>query len=150
LGTYFVRQVTKFNNRRTQFLKTLSENLYFRSLDHDIGVFHHLLGAAEETLTTTTLLAYHLLRTASAPLTPQALGRRVEEWTAGLDGDAVDLDLLDAVSELRRLSLVIEHDDGKLSPIGLVEARQALDQRWVDLAQTPPVEVGSRQGRLST
>jgi hypothetical protein len=143
LGTYFWRQVTKFNNRRTQFLKTLSESLYFRSLDHDIGVFHHLLGAAEETLTTTTLLAYHLLHTAGAPLTAQELGERIEDWTARHGDAGIDLDLVDAFGELRRLCLVTELADGSLTSIGLVEARQVLERLWIDLAQAPSVEVTS-------
>jgi hypothetical protein len=47
-GGYLVRQFTKFKNRKIQFMKALSENLYFRNLDNDVGVFHHLLDAAEE------------------------------------------------------------------------------------------------------
>ncbi len=47
-GGYVVRQVTKFKNRKILFMKALSENLYFRNLDNDAGVFHHLLDAAEE------------------------------------------------------------------------------------------------------
>jgi Protein of unknown function (DUF3754) len=42
LGGYLVRQFTKFKNRKIQFMKALSENLYFRNLDNDAGVFHHL------------------------------------------------------------------------------------------------------------
>jgi hypothetical protein len=30
---------------RSSFMKALSENLYFRNLDNDAGVFHHLLDA---------------------------------------------------------------------------------------------------------
>jgi hypothetical protein len=89
----------------------------------------------------TTLLAYHMLRTADAPLTAQELGERIEDWTAR-HGDAdIDLDLVDAFSELRRLCLVTELDDGSITAIGLVGARQVLGRMWIDLAQKPSVEV---------
>jgi hypothetical protein len=141
LGTFFVRQVTKFNNRKTVFMKTLSDNLYFRCLDNDVGVFHHLLGAAEDTQATTTLLAYHVLRMADGPLTMQALGSRIEEWIAQHVDAPVDLDLIDAVRELRRVSVVTELDDGRLRAIGLTEARQGLEQMWINLIQPTTVEV---------
>ena len=63
-GGYLVRQFTKFKNRKIQFMKALSENLYFRNLDNDAGVFHHLLDAAEEEEVKEAVLAYHFLRTA--------------------------------------------------------------------------------------
>ena len=63
-GGFLVRQFTKFKNRKIQFMKSLSENLYFRNLDNDAGVFHHLLDAAEEEEVKEAVLAYHFLRTA--------------------------------------------------------------------------------------
>ena len=63
-GGFVVRQVTKFKNRKILFMKALSENLYFRNLDNDAGVFHHLLDAAEEEEVKEAVLAYHFLRTA--------------------------------------------------------------------------------------
>ena len=38
----------QFKNRKIQFMKMLSENLYIHNLDNDAGVFHYLLDAAEE------------------------------------------------------------------------------------------------------
>src|SRR5262249_4359858 len=96
-GAYFVRQVTKFKNRKILFMKALSDNLYFRNLDNDAGVFHHLLDAAEEAETTETVLAYHMLRTAGHPLPAEVLDRRVEEWFARRWDATVDFDVDDAV-----------------------------------------------------
>jgi hypothetical protein len=63
-------------NRKIQFMKALSENLDFRNLDNDAGVFHFLLDAAEEEVTE-AVLAYHFLRTAARPLTAAELDRRI-------------------------------------------------------------------------
>ena len=79
-GGYLVRQVTKFKNRKILFMKALSENLYFRNLDNDAGVFHHLLDAAEEAEVTEAVLAYHFLHVAGEPLTPSELDGRIEAW----------------------------------------------------------------------
>jgi uncharacterized protein DUF3754 len=134
-GAYFVRQVTKFKNRKILFMKALSDNLYFRNLDNDAGVFHHLLDAAEEAETTETVLAYHLLRTAGHPLPAEALDRRVEKWFAERWNATVDFDIEDAVRKLRQLSLVTEDDDARFKAIGLAEARLALDRLWVGLVR---------------
>jgi hypothetical protein len=37
-GRFPVRQFNTFKNRKIQFMKSLSENLYFRNLDNDAGV----------------------------------------------------------------------------------------------------------------
>src|SRR3712207_131261 len=81
-GGYLVRQYTKFKNRKIQFMKALSENLYFRNLDNDAGVFHHLLDAAEEEEVKEAVLAYHFLRLAGRPLTTAELDGRIEGWFA--------------------------------------------------------------------
>jgi hypothetical protein len=66
----------QFKNRKIQFMKALSENLDFRNLDNDAGVFHFLLDAAEEEVTE-EVLAYHFPRTAARPLTAAELDRRI-------------------------------------------------------------------------
>jgi Protein of unknown function (DUF3754) len=77
VGGFLVRQFGKFKNRKIQFMKSLSDNLYFRNLDNDAGVFNHLLDAAEEEEVKEAVLAYHFLRSAcrvwSATLSATAL-----------------------------------------------------------------------------
>ena len=75
-GGYVVRQFTKFKTRKIQFMKALSENLYFRNLDNDAGVFHHLLDAAEEEEVKEAVLAYHFLRTAERAADRRGAGRQ--------------------------------------------------------------------------
>ena len=82
LGGFLVRQFGKFKNRKIQFMKSLSENLYFRNLDNDAGVFNHLLDAAEEEEVKEAVLAYHFLRSAEEALTADELDRRIEDWFA--------------------------------------------------------------------
>jgi hypothetical protein len=132
-GGYFVRQVTKFKNRKIQFMKALSENLYFRNLDNDAGVFHHLLDAAEEAEATEAVLAYHFLRTAPQPLTAPELDRRVEEWFRQKWGAHLDFEVADGLRKLREFSLVSEDDGGRLATVTLDEAKRRMDHAWDNL-----------------
>jgi len=128
-GGYLVRQVTKFKNRKIRFMKALSENLYFRNLDNDAGVFHHLLDAAEEAEVTEALLAYHFLRTAGRPLTQSELDGRIEAWLGANGAARVDFEVPDGLRKLRELDLV-SGNDGQLTAVDLAEARLRLDRAW--------------------
>jgi Protein of unknown function (DUF3754) len=132
-GSYMVRQFTKFTNRKVQFLKALSENLYFRNLDNGAGVFHHLLDAAEEEEVKEAVLAYHFLRTAARPLTTAELDRRIEDWFARRWEVAFDFEVDDGISKLRRLGLVEDDGQGRLTATTLDQAKRRLDQIWDDL-----------------
>jgi hypothetical protein len=132
-GAYLMRQVTKFKNRKIRFMKALSENLYFRNLDNDAGVFHHLLDAAEEAEVIEAVLAYHFLRAAPQPLTVLELDRRVETWFAQRWEARLDFDVHDGLRKLRELTLVTEDEHGRLDAVALAEAKQRMDRVWDDL-----------------
>lgn len=129
-GGYAVRQVTKFKNRKIVFMKALSENLYFRNLDNDAGVFYHLLDAAEEAECIEAVLAYHFLRAAASPLTPAELDRRVEDWLAKRWDARVDFEVHDGLRKLRELFLVVEDEHSRLTAVDLTEAKRRMDEVW--------------------
>ncbi|MDT7579840.1 MAG: hypothetical protein QOK35_1104 [Pseudonocardiales bacterium] len=133
VGGFLVRQFTKFKNRKIAFMKSLSENLYFRNLDNDAGVFHHLLDAAEEEEAKEAVLAYHFLRTAPSPLTAAELDGRIEDWFARRWDATLDFEVDDGVGKLRRLRLVDDDGDGRLAAVTLDEAKRRLDETWDDL-----------------
>jgi len=132
-GGFVVRQFTKFKTRKIQFMKALSENLYFRNLDNDAGVFHHLLDAAEEEEVKEAVLAYHFLRTATGPLTAAELDGRIEEWFTRRWDASFDFEVDDGVAKLRRLRLVDDDGQGRLVAVRLDEAKCRLDEIWDDL-----------------
>ena len=133
LGGFLVRQYTKFKNRKIQFMKALSESLYFRNLDNDAGVFHHLLDAAEEEEVKEAVLAYHFLRTAGRPLTAAELDRRIEDWFTERWNATFDFEVDDGVGKLRRMRLVDDDGQGRLTAVTLDEAKRRLDQIWDNL-----------------
>ncbi|MFV1983665.1 MAG: TMEM143 family protein [Thiohalomonadales bacterium] len=48
LAAYLWKQLNNFKNKKLQFMKTLTDNLYLKNLDNNAGVFHRLLDDAEE------------------------------------------------------------------------------------------------------
>lgn len=132
VGSYVVRQVSNFKNRKIRFMKALSENLYYRNLDNDAGVFHHLLDAAEEAEVIEAVLAYHFLRSAGAPLTPRELDERVERWFRQQWDHAFDFEVDDGLRKLRDLGLVSTAPDGRLVALPVDHALSRLDRLWDD------------------
>lgn len=130
LGGYLTRQFTKFRSRRLEFLQTLSESLYFRNLDNDAGVFHHLLDDAEEEEVKESLLAWWFLRTAGRPLDADELDEAIEGWFASRWDCELDFEVDDGLAKLRRLGLVADRDGGRCEAVPLAEALERLDARW--------------------
>lgn len=128
-GGFLFRQLGKFKNRKILFMKVLSENLYFKNLDNNAGVFHHLLDAAEEEECKEALLGYFFLLTTETELTEKALDDVVEGWFK-LKWDAdLDFEVDDALGKLERLGLV--HREGDILRVKpLDEAKAHLDKIW--------------------
>lgn len=60
LGGFIFKEWSKFKNRKLRFMKALADNLYFKNLDNNSGVFHHLIDSAEEECKE-AILAYYFL-----------------------------------------------------------------------------------------
>ncbi|WP_028933672.1 TMEM143 family protein [Pseudonocardia spinosispora] len=133
LGGYVVRQISTFKNRKIQFMKALSENLYFRNLDNDAGVFHHLLDSAEEEEVKEAVLAYHFLRRSEEPLSAEELDTRIERWFAEKWDASFDFEVDDGVGKLRRLQLIDTDEQERLTAVTLDEAKRRLDETWDNL-----------------
>ncbi|MEM8926505.1 MAG: TMEM143 family protein [Actinomycetota bacterium] len=131
LGGFGFRQWTKLKNRRVAYLKTLSENLYFRTLGDGPGVLHTLLASAEQQEVTEVLLAYRFLLDAPDGLTTAELDTTVERWLAESGGVDIDFDVDDAVVKLGRLQIIEGRTNVRAE--ALPHALERLDRRWDDL-----------------
>jgi len=129
LGGFLWRQFSKYKNRKIQFMKQLAENLYFKNLDNNAGVFHHLIDAAEEEECKETILAYYHLLNASEPLSASQLDKCIEHWFNEKHQCALDFEMKDALKKLLRLQL-IEEIDGKYEAKSLSDACKQLDDLW--------------------
>jgi len=80
LGGFLFKQMNKFKNRKIKFMKALTDNLYFKNLDNNTGVFHHLIDTAEEEEFKEATLAYYFLLAEDRDLTITELDETVERW----------------------------------------------------------------------
>ena len=131
LGGYLWKQFNNFKNRKLRFLQTLTQNLYFKNLDNNAGVFHRLADDAEEEECKEALLAYYFLLMSSQPMTKIQLDRAIETWMLSQWQCAIDFEIEDALNKLLALGLV-EVQNEQLTAIAIRAAILKLDQRWDD------------------
>lgn len=127
LGSFMFKQWTKLKNRKVDYLKTLSENLYFRTLATGPGVIHTLLASAEQQEVAEVLLGYHFIGM-NPGCTETELDVAVESWLETDVGHSVDFEVGDALEKLRALAIVT--GDAHLQAEPLPEALVILDRRW--------------------
>jgi hypothetical protein len=129
LAGFLFRQFNNFKNRRLRFMKELADNLYYRNLDNNAGVFHRLLDEAQEEDGKEALLAYvHLLRAGKA-LTEAELDERVEAWFMEKFTLDVDFEVDDGLAKLERFGLATREGE-RWTAKPLTEAKHELDVRW--------------------
>jgi hypothetical protein len=129
LGGFLFRQINKFKNRKIKFMKALSDSLYFKNLDNNAGVFHHLIDAAEEEEFKEAVLAFYFLLTENRDLTKIELDDTVERWFENKHNCRVNFEIDDALKKLERWELV-SRDGNIIRNKGLNEAKQQLDMIW--------------------
>jgi hypothetical protein len=148
LGGFVFRQWTKLKNRRLEYLKTLTENLYFRTLAAGLGVFHTLLWSAEQQEVVEVLLADRFLLAAPGGLTAAELDAEVETWLRDDGQGDIDFEVEDAIAKLRRLEVIAGHPTMRARP--LPESLALLDRRWDDLFRHQPAASTVRDERIAT
>ncbi|MEI8705766.1 TMEM143 family protein [Pseudoalteromonas sp. B62] len=133
-GSFIFKEWSKFKNRKIKFMKALSDNLYFKNLDNNAGVFHTLIDAAEEEDIKEALLAYTFLLKSESGLTAQTLDEQIEHWFKSKYQCDLDFEISDALEKLVRMRLVTCTSD-VYSAINLEHAKAILDERWDNLFQ---------------
>ena len=129
LAGYLWKQFSNFKNRKIRFMQALTQNLYFKNLDNNAGVFHRLINDAEAEESKEALLAYYFLLSSPVALAKAELDRKIERWFEAKWDCSIDFEVEDALQKLRRLGLVEESDDG-LTAVDLERGISLLDQRW--------------------
>lgn len=135
LGAFLLRQWGNFHRQSLIHQKQLSDNIYYRNVNNNSGIFNYIIGEAEEQDWKEALLAYYGLLTAAAPLTREALGASIQEVLARVFGIASEFELDDALARLKGLDLLVETNGG-LSVVPLAEALARLDKEWNDFFVT--------------
>jgi hypothetical protein len=150
LGGFMFKQINKFKNRKIKFMKALTENLYFKNLDNNAGVFLRLIDAAEEEEFKEAVLAYYFLLTEERDLTKTQLDAAVESWFESKHNSRINFEITDALDKLERLGLV-SHDGDIIRCKSLNDAKRQLDSIWDNYftyhqANEPEKRPGTDQG----
>src|SRR5262249_44608274 len=126
LGGFAVTQWMKFQRQTLLHQKTLADNIYYRNVNNNAGVFDTLIGEAEEQECKEALLAYYFLLEPNGIDPHAALDRHVEAWLTKTFGVDVNFESNDALEKLDHHGLLIR-DGERLAVPPLEEALARLD-----------------------
>jgi hypothetical protein len=128
LGTFGTQQWVKYQRQALRYQVAIKDNLYFRNVNNNAGVFDALVGAAEEQEFKEAALAYHFLLREPG-LDEETLDRRIEAWLKERFGVDVDFEVDDGLAKLERFDLLARAGE-RLSVPALPDALRRLDRRW--------------------
>lgn len=129
LGGFIFKEWSKFKNRKMRFMKALADNLYFKNLDNNSGVFHHLVDSAEEEECKEAILAYYFLVVQGTPMTSKQLDKKIEQWFEEKFEFQIDFEIADALAKLQRFG-IIKFQDNKYIALPINAAQTQLDAQW--------------------
>ena len=125
-GSFIFKEWSKFKNRKLKFMKALADNLYFKNLDNNAGVFHHLIDAAEEE---ESILGNYFLPISPEAITAEQLDTRIEIWFADKYDFHINFEIEDALNKLMRFGLI--KNNGDLYTVTALElAQKRLNNKW--------------------
>jgi len=102
---FLVKHWNDYKNRIIKFMKDLGDNLYFKNLDNNAGVFHYILNEAEEEECKEAILSYYFLIRSDNGLTASDLDHVIEQWFATQYDTVIDFEISDALRKLKELDL---------------------------------------------
>ena len=132
LGAFLLRQWGNFHRQSLIHQKQLTDNIYYRNVNNNSGIFSYLIGEAEDQDWKEVLLAYYCLLTEAGPVTREVLDARIEELLMRMIGISADFDVDHALSRLRGYDFIAETGGG-VSAVPLSDALERLDREWKGL-----------------
>jgi hypothetical protein len=111
LAGYLWKQYANFRNRKLKYTQALTEILYFKLLDNNVGALFRILDDAEESECKESLLAYYFLLTKGSPMSASELDHTIEAWFAETLQCKLDFEIEDALAKLLKLELAINRSD---------------------------------------
>src|SRR5499427_5805533 len=129
LGGFAVRQWLKYQHQTLKYHMELSENMYFRNINNNAGIFDYLIATAEDQETKEAALAYHFIRKAEVAPTATEIASRIEAWLAKNFTVNLDFKVAHALKTLDRFGLVRREGEWLFVP-PLEPAITQLHQVW--------------------
>jgi hypothetical protein len=109
LGAFVATQWVKYQRRSLRYQTEITDNVYYRNINNNAGIFDYIIGAAEDQECKEAFLAYHFLRIATSPPTAGELESRIESWLAETFGVDTGFNIGNALARLDRFGLLKRH-----------------------------------------
>jgi hypothetical protein len=135
LGSFVLRQWGNFHRQSLIHQKQVTDNVYFRNVNNNSGIFNYLIGEAEDQDWKEALLAYVALSLAAVPLRREAIGEHVEELLQQAFGIRPCFAADAALAKLSSLG-VLREADGRLSVLPPRDALAQFERAWGELLRT--------------
>jgi Protein of unknown function (DUF3754) len=129
LGGFVMRQWLRYQAQSLKYQKQLTDNIYYRNVNNNAGIFDYMIGAAEEQECKEAFLAYYFLRTEKTAPTQAELDGHIERWLKETFGVDVDFEVDDALAKLDRLGL-LRRERERLSVLPPEQTLARLDEVW--------------------
>lgn len=129
LGGLAASQWLKYQHRALKYHMELTQNIYFRNVNNNAGIFDYLIATAEDQETKEAALAYHFIRKAEVAPTAADVAGHIETWLAKSFAVNVDFKIANALETLNRFGLV-RREDERLVILPLEPAIAQLHQVW--------------------
>ena len=101
-----LRQWIKYQRQSLKYSSELADNIYYRNVNNNAGIFDYLIGAAEEQECKEAFLAFYFLLIAPSPPTIGELEDRVEAWLRRSFGIELAFKIAEAVAKLESVGIV--------------------------------------------
>jgi hypothetical protein len=137
LGGFIMRQWLKYQRQSLKYQKELTENVYFRNVNNNAGIFDAMIGAAEDQECKEAFLAFYFLCTAARAPEQAELEDSIESWLAQAFGVGVGFKIGDALAKLEHMGLLLRNGE-HLSVLRPEAALQKLDRIWGDFFRPKP------------
>ncbi len=133
IGGYAAKVFMGFKVSRDRYEHLVTNSLYHKNQDNDLGVIFYLLDSLEDQEFKEAALAYFMLWREGA-MTESQLDARCERFLQSKFDVEVDFEVDDAVGKLLREGLLTEAD-GQYSVCPLDEALRRMDEKWDNFFQ---------------
>lgn len=125
----FIKGIFSFLSCRTKYMRTLSTNLYYKSLANNVCVLSRLVNTAEDEEVKEMLLAYYILHLRrDANLTKEELDQAVEQWLLDEFELDVDFEIDDALAKLQDKGLI--EASQHIKAVDLKSSLRVMDEMW--------------------
>ena len=132
LGGLAMRQWLKYQRQSLRYHMQLADNVYFRNVNNNAGIFDYLIATAEDQESKEAALAYHFIRKADPAPTAAEITARIQEWLAKNFGVTLDFKIADALQTLDRFGL-LRRDGDLLFVLPLEASIDQLHRVWDNL-----------------